>query len=500
MRKSRFFLLLAIALGIGIVFARGELRETPLPRNVDTPSEFASFLETSLPAWMERYRVPAVCTGLVAGDLERVVCAGTTRSDGGVAIGSQSRFGVASVSKAFTALAVLTLAAHGAIALDDPAERHLRSWHFPRKPFDGSALTIRQLLTHTAGVGVASYGGAGSPRAGETTRDVLDGRGSGRAPVRLVAAPGSGFRYSGGGYMVLQQLVEDVAGRPFEQFVIDNVFQPLGMRDSSFSWGAARDGDSAGHDVAGQPLPAHPYGAAMAPGAMVTTADDLLRFTAAFARGQVGARLGWPEGLWRQYVAADQGHYGLGLTLTEANGHLLLGHSGTTMGYNAGFNASPAEGFGWFVLENGNGGGFLNSELNRLALQWKTGAVDPRHRAMKVFCAAVAFLGTTLPALGVLLLASFGLRLAFGQRRWLWTSGGAPLAKGLRGVLAVLLAGAGALWLAVFHTEAFYPALTTAWMPYTFRFATLGVLLIALRGILACLFVRPRTVTEPAAV
>lgn len=500
MRKSRFFLLLAVALGIGIVFARGELRETPLPQDVDSPSEFASFLEASLPGWMERYRVPAVCTGLVAGELERVICAGTARSDGGVAIGSRSRFGVASVSKAFTALAVLTLAARGAIALDDPAERHLRFWRFPRERFDGSAVTVRQLLTHTAGVGVASYGGAGSPQAGETTRDVLDGRGSGRAPVRLLAAPGAGFRYSGGGYMVLQQLIEDVAGQPFEQFVVENVFQPLGMRDSSFSWGAARDGDSAGHDVAGQPLPAHPYGAAMAPGAMVTTADDLLRFTSAFARGQAGTRLGWPEGLWRQYVAGGQGHYGLGLTLTEANGHRLLGHSGTTMGYNAGFNASPAEGFGWFVLENGNGGGFLNSELNRLVLRWKTGAVDPRHRALKVLRAVVVFLGTALPALGVLLLASFGLRLASGQRRWLWASGGGRFVKALRGVLAVLLSGAGVVWLAVFHTEAFYPALTTAWMPFAFRFATLGVLLIALRGILACLFVRTRTVTEPAAV
>lgn len=501
MRKSSLLLLLAALLVFAALVARGELRETPLPATVRSPAQFASFLETSLPAWMARYRVPGVCTGLVAGDAERVICAGTTRSGGGEAIGSRSRVGVASVSKTFTALAVLTLAGQGAFSLDDPVERHLRSWRFPRNGFDGSAVTIRQLLTHTAGTNVSSYGGAAWPRDRETTRDVLDGAGRGRTPVVLLAAPGSGFRYSGGGYMVLQQLIEDVSGLPFERFVVENVFRPLGMHDSAFSWGAARGADAAGHDVAGRPLRAHPYGAAMAPGAMVTTADDMLRFTSAFARARVGGLLGWPEGMWERYTAAGQGHYGLGLSFAGANDRLFLGHSGTTMGYNAGFSARPAESFGWFVLENGNGGAFLNSELNRTYLAWKAEAPDPRHRAVKMLRAVVAFLAVVLPAIGAILLASWAASFGAGRRRWLGASRRGRVGRILRFALAPLLAAGAILWVVAFHTEAFYPALTTAWMPFAFRSVTLGVVLIVLRAVLSCVvpLEKEKEVSAPAA-
>lgn len=492
-------LLFAGAVIAGAVVAAGELRETPLPATVRTPAEFAAFMDSALPRWMERYRVPGVCTGVVVGEVERLRCDGEARAGAGRPVTPASRFGVASVSKTFTALAVLTLAGRGDVSLDDRVERHLRAWRFPEGPHDGSAVTIRQLLTHTAGAGVSSYGGAGSPGASETTRDVLEGRGGGRPPVTLLAAPGSGFRYSGGGYMVLQLLVEDVSGMPFDRFVANNVFRPLGMRDSSFSWGAARDVDTVGHDVAGRPVRPHRYGAAMAPGAMVTTAEDMLRFTSAFAHSRLGALLGWPGGTWEQYVARGQGHYGMGLTATDANGHVLVGHAGTTMGYNAGFSVSPAEGFGWFVLENGNGGVFLNADLNRLLLAWKTGSADPRHRVMKMLRAAVAFLAVVLPALGALLLAAFAASASSGRRRWLGTSDRGRAAKAMRVVAAALLGGFVVLWVVLFHTEAFYPAVTTAWMPVAFRFVSAGVALLALRAALSCVFVRERPLTAALA-
>ena len=458
----------------------------PLPPTVRSAADFTAFADGTVPGLLGRYRVPAVCLGIVEGGAQHLRCYGAPRSGGGRPVDRNSRFGIASVSKTFTALAVLTLASRGSLDLDDRVDRHLRSWRFPQGPFDASAVTIRQLLTHTGGTGVPSYGGAGSPPAAETTRAVLDGLGSGRPPVVLVAAPGSRFQYSGGGYMVLQLLVEDVSGVPFERFVTENVFRPVGMRDSSFSWGAGRDGDATGHDVAGRPLRVHSYGAAMAPGAMVTTADDMLRFTSAFAGSRLGALLGWPDGVWEKYTARDQGHYGMGITRSDANGRLLFGHAGTTMGYNARFTASPAEGFGWFLLENGNGGVFLNADLDRLLLAWKTGFVDPRHRIMKVLRAVVAFLAVMLPGLGALLLASFAASFVSRRRRWAVASPVGPAAKVLRLTLAALVSAVIVLWVLVFHTEMFYPTVTTAWMPYAFRYVTLGVALIALRAALSC--------------
>jgi CubicO group peptidase (beta-lactamase class C family) len=498
--RKRWFLLLALPGVAAILAASQELRETPLPSMVDSPAEFAAFVDERLPSRRTRYRLPGVCVGLVDGDLEHVRCHGTTRAGTNRPLDSSSRFGIASVSKAFTALSVLTLVADGSVGLDDPAERHLRSWRFPRNAHDGPAVTVRQLLTHTAGVGVPSYGGDVSPWPGETTLDVLAGRTAGRQPVALIAPPGSGFSYSGGGYMVLQLLVEDVSGLPFERYVTERVFWPLGMRDSSFSWGSERNSDTAGHDVAGRPLPPYTYGAAMAPGAMVTTAADMLRFVSAFAHRRIPAALGWPDGAWDRYVSPTQGRYGMGLTITEANGHLLVGHAGTTMGYDAGFTALPLEGAGWFVLENGNGGVFLKPELDRLFLQWKAQASDPRHAIVRWLRATVSFLAIMLPALGAFLLASLGIAVRSRRRTLAAARQRSLLRKTLRLAIGVALGTLLVLWVVFFHTDAFYPAFTTAWMPYAFRFVSLGAALLVLRGTLGCVFVREKQVPRRSGV
>ena len=495
--RKRWFLLLALPAIVAVLASSRELRETPLPAAAGSPAAFAAFIDDHFPAWLAQYRVPGVCVGLVDDDFEHLRCHGTPRAGTGRALDATSRFGIASVSKAFTALAVLTLAAGGRLGLDDPVERHLASWRFPRNAYDGSRVTVRQLLAHTAGVGVASYGGAVSPSPGETTVDVLAGRTAGRQAVTLVAPPGSGFRYSGGGYLVLQLLVEDLSAQPFERYVTQRIFHPLGMRDSSFSWGSERDGDTAGHDVAGRALPHYTYGAAMAPGAMVTTAQDMQRFVSAFAHGRLPAVLGWPHGMWERYLSHAQGRYGLGLTITEANGHLLVGHAGTTMGYDAGFTALPAEGAGWFVLENGNGGVFLKPELDRLFLQWKARTADPRHAAARWLRAAVTFLAVMLPALGGFLLVSLAVGVRSGRRTLAAARRLSLPGTTARLALASTLGAAVVFWLVFFHTDTFYPAFTTAWMPYAFRFATLGAVLLLLRGMLGCLFVRERQTPRP---
>jgi len=225
---------------------------------------------------------------------------------------------------------------------------------------------------------------------------------------------------------------------------------------------------------------------------MVTTGEDMLRFVSAFGSSRIGAVLGWPEGTWEDYIDPGQGRYGMGITIRNANGHVLIGHAGTTMGYDAGFTAVPAEGVGWFVLENGNGGVFLKPELDRLFLQWKAESVDPRHRVLRWLRGLVAFLAIMLPALAALLLASLAVSFISGQRSWAAARRLAPAAKALRVAVAVLLSTGLLLWVVFFHTEAFYPAFTTAWMPFAFRYVTLGVALFVLRGVLSCVLVKEK--------
>jgi CubicO group peptidase (beta-lactamase class C family) len=491
--RKRWYCLTIVPLLAAVLLSARELQETPLPASVRSDAEFTRFLDASLPGWLARYRVPGVCVGTVSPGRETLRCYGTPRAGSGLALDGASRFGVASVSKTFASLAVLTLAGEGAFSLDDPVERHLRAWRFPRRGMNESNATIRQLLTHTAGAGVPSYGGAGSPAAGETTLDVLDGRGAGRDPVALITPPGSGFRYSGGGYMVLQLLVEDVSGLPFERFAAERIFRPLGMNDTSFSWGPARETDAVGHDVAGAPLARRSYGAAMAPGAMVTTGADMLRFTSAFASSRLPALLAWPQPSWEELVAPAHDGYGMALVVGKANGHVLVGHSGTTMGYNAAFTTMPAEGVGWFILENGNAGPYLKADIDRLFMEWRTGSIDARYRLMQGVRAVAAFFGTALTGLGIVLLAFFFAAFAADGRAWVLTSRVGRLGSALRLSAAVSLVALVAFWIVFFHTDAFYPAFTTAWAPFAFRYVTLGVTLLSLRVELSCAFVRQRT-------
>ena len=107
----------------------------------------------------------------------------------------------------------------------------------------------------------------------------------------------------------------------------------------------------------------------------------------------------------------------MAIVVGRANGHLLVGHSGTTMGYNAGFTAMPLERAGWFVLENGNGGPYLKAEIDRAFVGWKTGAVEPRYRVMQLIRAVVAFLGALLAGVGILQLAVLRLVVLDGSPR-----------------------------------------------------------------------------------
>jgi CubicO group peptidase (beta-lactamase class C family) len=486
---KRWYFLLAIPVVLGIIVSAGELREIRVPDSIHTPAELEAYLDSTVPGLISRYRLPGVCMGIVGGNSDGVLCYGAASSETGRPLDGSSRLAVASVSKTFTALGVLTLAARGLVDLDAPVERYLGTWRFPESRYDASAVTARRLLSHTAGTNVQTYGGMISAVPAESTRDVLDGRSLNQVPVTLTMPPGSGFRYSGGGYMVAQLLIEEVSGMPFERYMKESVFLPLGMRDSSFSWGSMRDADTRGHDAAGRVIPYYPYGAAMAAGGMVTTGNDMLEFLEAFRDSRIAILLGWPGGMWERYLEPVIGVSGMGIMVSKLNGHTLIGHGGTTMGYNAGYTVLQEESFGWFVLANGNGGVFLESDLDPVIQEWKTGYRDPQYCVIKLERCVVAFLAVMIPGFGVFFFALFLAGLVSG-RRWAGTAGISRAKIILRYAPVPVLAAVLALWSVFFHTNRFYPAFFTAWLPAPFSWVTLGIGLFILRMILSCAFPR----------
>jgi len=189
-------------------------------------------------------------------------------------------FQAGSISKPVTALAALELAARGEVDLDADVNGRLTSWQLPGPP----GVSLRQLLGHTAGLGVPFYPGYTQGAARPTLRQSLDGEPpAATKPVRADAAAGGRFRYSGGGYAVVQQLIADVTGQPFGEAAQALVLGPLGMTSSTFAQPLPPDL---------RPLAARPdwhvYPESAAAG-LWTTPEDLARFAGAVAAAAAGS-------------------------------------------------------------------------------------------------------------------------------------------------------------------------------------------------------------------
>jgi CubicO group peptidase (beta-lactamase class C family) len=284
----------------------------------------------------------------------------------------RTRFQAASLSKPVTAWGVLRLVEQGRIGLDEPVVGHLRRWRPPPSPFDTKAITVRRLLSHTAGLSVHGFHGQSPEGPLPTIEASLSGAAGGSFPVELLEAPGRRWLYSGGGYSVLQLLVEELTGRPFAAFMRTRVLEPLGMTTSSFRW--RRTATTARpHDRRGAPSPDHCFAEQAAAG-LVTTAPDLARFAAAALPGPNGEPPG--RGVLHAAVVrlalsaapATDGRWGLGYGLgLLPGGDLLAYHEGANLGWRAGLALLPDRRAGIVALANGDDG---SAPIDAVVQRW----------------------------------------------------------------------------------------------------------------------------------
>ena len=283
-----------------------------------------------------------------------------------------TRFQAASVSKPVTAWGVLRLVEQGRIGLDEPVVAHLGRWRPPPSPFQVGAITVRRLLSHTAGLSVHGYSGQTLERPLPPIEASLSGATGGSFPVELLDPPGRRWLYSGGGYSVLQLLVEELTGRPFADVMQTEVLGPLGMTASGFRWrpiaATARP-----HDAGGRPIPDFAFTEQAAAG-LVTTAPDLAGFVAAALPGPDGEPAGRgvlsPAGVRLALTAAPatEGRWGLGWGLgLLPGGDQLAYHEGANRGWRAGSALLPDRRMGIVVLTNSDAG---SSPINAVVQQW----------------------------------------------------------------------------------------------------------------------------------
>ena len=335
---------------------------------------FAHQLDETIPGMLERNRVNGAGVALIRGG--RVVLLrgyGYADREHGVPATSATVFNVGSISKTVTAWGVLHLVERGRISLDDPVDRYLRRWHLPSAAWSTDGVTVRRLLSHTAGVSLPSvheYGGA------ETLPSLPVALASSPDAVQVSTQPGTAFSYSGGGYEILQLLVEDVTGRPFADYMRDDVLLPLGMTHSTFDPTRVNAARLAVPYDSGHVTPRRRY-VGLAAAGLYSTAEDLARFVAAGMRDDSGQLPGRgvlsPTTVQLMYTPAPASasgfgfHYGLGYNLFPlgsdygplkilGDGALAPGHMGQNTGWGAVIWSVPWTGDGFVMLTNSSSG------------------------------------------------------------------------------------------------------------------------------------------------
>jgi CubicO group peptidase (beta-lactamase class C family) len=281
-------------------------------------------------------------------------------------------FSVGSISKMITAATALRLVAEGRLDLDRDINLYLRSWRIPEAPelTASSRVTMRMLLSHTSGLNVHGFEDYQPGESLPSLIEILNGAAPAKnEPIHLLFAPGTRMKYSGGGIMVVQQAIEDIAGVPLEIAASNSVLEPVGMRRSTFAnpLPASLGNIAAAHGETGSPA-ALPRGwesfPELAASGLWTSANDLGAFLAALLRGYRGESRWLPPALVAQMLTeVGPSWHGLGPRLDGAGATRIFHHGGSNDSYRAWIEGYPESGDGFVILTNGHGGGALLFEI-----------------------------------------------------------------------------------------------------------------------------------------
>jgi CubicO group peptidase (beta-lactamase class C family) len=308
----------------------------------------------------------------------------------GTPVDANTVFQTASLSKWITAWGVMVLVEQGKLDLDAPVGTYLRRWRLPESEFDNDHVTARRLLSHTAGLtdglGYAGFKpGARVQSLEESLTAPADVSPGASGVIRVGYEPGTRWEYSGGGYALLQLLIEELSGEPFEAFMERSIFRQLGMEHSSYRW-APGDGRTlaASYDVDSRPATYYRF-AAVAPTSLYTSVSDLARFIEAHLPGKAGEPIGRGvlapatiHEMQRPHASKfGQDIWGLGTMLYAGNGTggFIVGHDGNNEpAINTAARFNPATGNGIVILETGEP--LLATRLAGEWVFWETGNVD----------------------------------------------------------------------------------------------------------------------------
>jgi CubicO group peptidase (beta-lactamase class C family) len=344
---------------------------TPPPKQAAPSSRFGAAVDETVLSEIKKRHVSGLSLAIIEdGKIVKAQGYGTTEKGGQTAVTVNTLFQAGSISKPVSALGALRLVQEGKLALDEDVNTKLITWKVPRNEFTkDKKVTLRGLLSHTAGLTVHGFPGYATDEPCPTVVQILDGaKPTNTSPIRVDILPGSQWRYSGGGYTIMQQLVVDVTGKPFPQFMQETVLEPLDMKESTFEQPLPDEKTkltATGHTQDRNPVKGrwHIY-PEMAAAGLWTTTSDLARFAIGVQEALAGksAKTLSPA-MARQMLTEEKNNYGLGVSVEGSGTALRFGHGGRDQGFDARLVAHAETGQGAAIMINANDNSGMQSRI-----------------------------------------------------------------------------------------------------------------------------------------
>ncbi|MDC7995630.1 serine hydrolase domain-containing protein [Altibacter sp. HG106] len=319
-------------------------------------------MDTKIPSLLEKTNVPGMAVGIIENG-EVIYAKGHGYADiaNNFEISKNTGFNIGSISKLFTAWGIIKLVEDGKLDLDVPVEHYLKRWKLPKSEFDHSKVTIRAILSHSAGLSVHGYPGFHPNDSLPTLEASLNGENGpfrDNEIVKVILEPQTQFKYSGGGYTILQLVIEEVTAQKFENYMQEHIFEPLKMNITSFSLNdIILEKTAKAYNEESKEIYLERFTAKAAAG-LHTTLEDLSTFAKAqFIDNAVLTKKSIQEMVKIIPITQTQRvAYGLGYATYNFGPITVTGHSGTNTGWEAGFMMDFEKEDGIILLTNSSNG------------------------------------------------------------------------------------------------------------------------------------------------
>ncbi len=487
-KKLQTHKLIILMLTIFLVLSSSKLSAAKEINPHASLKNFTGHLDQRIPALMKHYDIPGVNIALIQrGKITWSKAYGYADLKEGRKMTTDTYCRVESISKSVTAWGVMKLAERGKIELDKPVNLYLKHWRFPKSKFQEENVTVRQLLSHSAGMPLGTIGVRYSPKG-----DIPSLEESLSKDAILKQEPGLSFSYSNTGFNLLELLIEEVTGRDFAQYMAEEVLIPLQMYNSSFTWNEKLTPEVPfGYDLKGNPIPVYIY-PDKAAGGLFATVEDIAKFAVAgmanFAHLD-NEILNVPsiDELYTPvvdipgYYGLVYDSYGLGHFIERLpDGKKAVSHGGQGSGWMTQFYSVPETGDGIVILTNSQRSWPFFGHILTDWAQWSGFSSIGMGLIVRMTKVLWTFIGIILI---ILLWQVWRLvkGVISGGRRFTLRTGKSQFLRLIQSGLSIILLLS--LWWAINQDYLFISSVfpgATGWLGFTIQFSAIVLLLSAL--------------------